>query len=107
MPSFIDFERFNPNSDSDIGSLRTFVDYLFESTIARKATDDEHALFKNHMIELRDGKQLFRYDFNMFISRDDPEDQASRRERYKRNIAYLVLDYISRLDTIYRQREVN
>ena len=107
MPSFIDFERFNPNSDSDTGSLRTFVDYLFESTIARKATDNEHILFQNHMIELRDGKQLFKYDFNMFVSRDDPEDQASRRERYKRNIAYLVLDYISRLDTIYRQREVN
>ena len=107
MPSFIELERFNPDSSSDISSLRTFVDYLFESTIARKATDNEHSLFKNHMIELRDGKQLFIWDFNMFISRDDPEDQANRRERHKRNIAYIVLDYISRLDTIYRQREVN
>ncbi|HIQ15197.1 MAG TPA: hypothetical protein EYH38_06470, partial [Leucothrix sp.] len=59
MPSFIKLERFNPDSSNHISSLRTFVDYLFESTIARKATDSEHSLFKNHMIELRDGKQLF------------------------------------------------
>jgi hypothetical protein len=107
MDSFIGFEKFSHDSNSDVNSLQSFVDYLFEATAARKATAQEHALFKNHMIELRDGKQLFRYDFNMFISRDDPEDQANRRKRYKRNIAYLVLDYISRLDTIYRQREVH
>ena len=106
MPSFIAFDRFDSNSSSDTSSLKTFVDYLFESTIARKATDAEHTLFKNHMIELRDGKQLFKDDFNMFVSHDDPEDQADRRERNKRNIAHLVLDYISRLDAIYRQREV-
>jgi len=107
MPSFIELERFNLNSSSDVSSLRTFVDYLFESTIARKANNSEHSLFKNHMIELRNGKQSFRGIFNMFISDDDPVEQAKRREERRRNIAYIVLDYISRLDTIYRQREVN
>ena len=107
MDSFIGFDKFEYDSTDDTASLRAFVDYLFESTVARKATVAEHALFKSHMIEPRDGKELFRYGFNMFVSYDDPEEQARRREERKRAIAYIVLDYISRLDRTYRQREVH
>ena len=107
MDSFIGFDKFAYDSTDDTASLRAFVDYLFEATVARKATEAEHALFKSHMIEPRDGKELFRYGFNMFVSYDDSEEQTRRREERKRTIAYIVLDYISRLDRTYRQREVH
>ena len=107
MPSFISNDNFTPNSNNHTATLRSFVNYLFEATVSRKATNSEHALFKNHMIEEDDGEQVFRYDFNIFVTRNDPEDQASRRERYKGYIARVVLDYISRLDVTYGQREVN
>jgi len=105
--SFIAFDNFDYDSNSDTVSLDAFVHYLFKTTVARKATSEELKLFRDHMIESRDGKQLFRYEFNMFVTYDDDaERQASKREEYKRNIAFIVLEYISRLDATYRQREV-
>ena len=104
---FISFDKFTYNSNSDTESLKGFVDYLFESTVARKATASEQQLFKEHMIESRDGKQLFRYEFNMFVTYDDLDIQHGEREERKGNIAIIVLDYISRLDLTYRQREVH
>jgi len=56
-------------------------------------------MLKNHMLELDEGKKVLVYQFNMFSSRDD-------RDRYKRNIAFVVLEYISRVDDLYMQREV-
>ena len=105
--SFIAYDTFNYDSSSDSDSLDAFVHYLFEATIARKATAEELKLFRDHMIGPRDGKQLFHYEFNMFVTYDDAEKQISKREERKRNIAFIVLDYISRLDATYRQREVN
>ena len=105
--SFIAFDNFDYDSNSDTVSLDTFVHYLFKTTVARKATNEELKLFRDHMIGPKDGKQLFHYEFNMFVTYDDdPERQASKREEYKRNIAFIVLEYISRLDVTYRQREV-
>jgi hypothetical protein len=104
---FISFDKFTYNSNSDTESLKGFVDYLFESTVARQATTSEQQLFKEHMIESRDGKQLFRYEFNMFVTYDDLDIQHGEREERKGNIAIIVLDYISRLDLTYRQREVH
>ena len=89
--SFIAYENFDYDSNSDTVSLDTFVHYLFKTTVAREATSEELKLFRDHMIESRDGKQLFRYEFNMFVTYDDPERQASKREEYKRNIAFIVL----------------
>ncbi|WP_295420296.1 hypothetical protein [Sulfurovum sp.] len=102
---FIANDNFTLDSNSDTASLDTFVNYLFKSTVAREATSEELKLFRDHMIESRDGKQLFRYEFNMFVTYDDAEKQAKRREENKRNIAFIVLDYISRLDMTYAQRE--
>jgi hypothetical protein len=104
---FISFDKYTYDSNSDTESLKGFVDYLFESIIARKATVSEQRLFKEHMIESRDGKQLFRYEFNMFVTYDDLDIQHEEREERKGNIAIIVLDYISRLDLTYRQREVH
>jgi len=105
--SFISFDRFDSNSSDDIQSLESFVDYLFEATIGRKADSAEQTLFRNHMIESRDGKMLFKYTFNMFVTYDDPEKESEEQEERKTNIATIVLDYISRLERTYKQREVN
>jgi hypothetical protein len=104
--SFIAFDTFDYDSNSDTMSLDSFVNYLFKVTVAREATSAELQLFRDHMIEERDGKKLFRYEFNMFVTYDDADRQTRKREENKRNIAFIVLDYISRLDTTYRQREV-
>ena len=103
---FIANDNFTLDSNSDTASLDTFVNYLFKTTIAREATSAELKLFRDHMIESRDGKQLFRYEFNLFTTHDDAQEQTKRREDHKRNIAFIVLDYISRLDMTYAQREV-
>ena len=104
--SFIAFDTFDHDSNNDTASLDAFVNYLFKVTTSREATSEELKLFRDHMIESKDGKRLFRYEFNMFVTYDDAEKQTNRREEHKRNIAFIVLDYISRLDTTYRQREV-
>ena len=104
--SFIAFENFEYDSSSDTLSLDAFVNYLFTATIAREATSEELELFRDHMIESRDGKQLFLNEFNMFKTYDDPGEQAQQRATRKRYIAMIVLDYISRLDATYRQRKV-
>jgi hypothetical protein len=105
--SFISFEHFDANSSDDTKSLESFVDYLFEATIGRRADSAEQALFRNHMIESRDGKMLFKYTFNMFATYDDPQKEIEEQEKRKENIATIILDYISRLERTYRQREVN
>ena len=105
--SFIAFDQFTYDENNASTSLRNFVNYLFESTIARKADSQEHALFKKHMITTDNGQEVFTYPFNMFTRNDDREKELKDRLERKENIAMVVLDYISRLDEIYRQREVH
>ncbi|NKQ40554.1 MAG: hypothetical protein HF962_03180 [Sulfurovum sp.] len=104
--SFIGFDKFSYDEENINISLKNFVDYLFEVTIARKATSAEHTLFKNHMIETDNGTEIFKYAFNMFTRDDDRTKESKDRAERKGNIAYIVLDYISRLDASYRQSEV-
>ena len=104
--SFLSFNNFDHESNSDGENLDLFVDYLFKSTIARSATDEEKTLFRNHMTEEKNGKKIFRYEFNMFVTYDDQDKQKKQRKERKINIALIVLDYISRLDTTYLQKEV-
>lgn len=109
MPTYTASDQFVANPSDHVSSLRSLVDYLFESTIARKATNDEHALFRNHIIEQRNGENLFRrWEFHMFeTDSSDPQTAERRRRERKSRIVGIVLDYISRLDAIYRQSEVN
>ena len=106
IDSYIGFDKFIYDENDDVLSLKNFVDYLFESTVARKATPSEQLMFKNHMIENTGNDNNFLYEFDMFTTNDDPQKQATRRENNKRNIARTVLDYISRLDITYSMREV-
>ena len=106
IDSYIGFDKFIYDENDDVLSLNNFVDYLFESTVARAATPSEQLMFKNHMIENTGNDNNFLYEFDMFTTNDDPQVQATRRENNKRNIARTVLDYISRLDITYSMREV-
>jgi hypothetical protein len=58
------------------------------------------------MIYEKDGEKYFHRTFNMFNTNDDPQKQADNRENSKSYIAYIVLDYISRLDETYYFSEV-
>ncbi len=107
VDGYIGFDKFVYDENDDLLSLKNFVNYLFESTIARVATSSEQLLFKNHMIENRNSQEVFLYEFDMFAQNDDPQVQTTRRENNKRNIARTVLDYISRLDITYSMREVH
>ena len=104
--SFVDFDKFTYDSRDDVASLRGLVTYLFEAILGRDAKEDEQNFFKRHMIEQRDGKELFKSEFNMFVTRDDPNDQEKRREDNKYRIVITVLDYISRLSETFSQMEV-
>jgi len=97
--SFLDNSNFTYDYENEEQSLESLIDYLFKTLIAREATTQELEMFKNHMLELDNGVNVLTYPFNMFSSRDN-------RDSYKRNIAFAVLDYISRVDELYMHREV-
>jgi len=103
---FLDNDNFIFDGENIVGSLESLIQYLFHSTISRDATNAELSLFKSHMLTNNAGEQLLHYNFNMFRTDDDPTKQRARREERKRNIAIIVLDYISRLSETYTHKEV-
>jgi len=103
---FIGFDRFAYDENDPAGSLSHFVDYLFLSLIGRKAAADEQKLFHDHMIMVQDGNEVFRDEFNMCYRMNDQDQERKKREKRKREIAYIVLDYLSRLDALYQLSEV-
>ncbi len=107
--SFVDNENYNLVENNALASLSSFIQYLFNATISRDATPEEMELFTNHMFRDRSDTnttQVLDYSFDLLTTRDDPEEQRSRREDRKRDIATLVLDYISRLTETYTLKEV-
>jgi hypothetical protein len=106
--AFVTFDKFAYDENNPEQSLVNFINYIFKATISREATPSELALFKAHMLYTDDqGKKQFHYTFNMFATYDDPDLQAKKREERKSYIASLVLDYISRLEETYTQKEVH
>ena len=104
---FVDYDKFNYDENKPIESLENIINYIFNSIIARDATADEMELFKTHMLTERDEELVLKYEFNFcYVNEDDPEYQQELRDSNKRHIAVLVLDYISRLEETYMQREV-
>ncbi len=107
---FLDNSNFDFDETDGIKSLESLIQYLFHATIGRDADADELALFKNHM--LRDESdtnttKVLDYPFDLLYTNSDPDKQHKRREARKRDIAIIVLDYISRLAETYTQSEVN
>jgi hypothetical protein len=107
--SFIANENFNFNEYKSIESLESFINYLFQVTVARNARNDEMTLFKKHMLENKNennATKVIKNTFNLVTRLNDLEEEKSRRENRKVNIAVIVLDYISRLSETYRLQEV-
>lgn len=104
--SFIANENFNFDEGNEVGSLNSLIHYLFKATISRTATSGELALFGEHMLVEDAGEQTLHSTFDMFRTNDDPVKQEKYREDNKRNIAVIVLDYISRLSATYTHKEV-
>ncbi|RLA69344.1 MAG: hypothetical protein DRG09_05960, partial [Epsilonproteobacteria bacterium] len=104
--SFIANENFNFDASNEVSSLNSLINYIFKATISRTATSAELALFREHMLVEEAGEQILYYTFDMFRTHDDPVKQEKYREDNKRNIATIVLDYISRLSETYTLKEV-
>ena len=107
--SFVANTNYTLNEEDGIASLESFIQYLFNATISRNANDEEMTLFKEHMLRDKSDTnktQVLDYTFNLIDTRNDAEEQTKRREDRKRDIATIVLDYVSRLSETYTQREV-
>ncbi len=93
-PSFLSEENFSLNQNNPKYSLNTFIDYLFQSTISRKAKFNELKLFHDHMLQTVDGQVEFIHRYNLL--------EVDRRA----SVAVVVLDYISRLSELYIFKKV-
>lgn len=98
-----DPEKFIPNSIFDgvdksdyVAMLKRLVNYLFLSTISRKATQDEFNLFKNYLLN-KDGS--YKSKFNLMQQGGDVLNGRIRA-------SVIILDYISRLSETYRFSKV-
>ncbi len=93
-PSFISESRFNLSQDDIKSTLDSLIHYLFQSTISRKATSQELALFEKHMLVMEEGNLDYVSGFNLL--------KTSERT----NASVLILDYISRLNALYQYKKV-
>jgi len=106
---FVANSNYSFNEEDGIASLESFIQYLFNATISRNANAEEMRLFKEHMLRDKSDTnktQILDYSFDLLTTRDDAQEQVDRRESRKRDIATIVLDYISRLSETYTLREV-
>ncbi len=100
--SFVDNKNFTFDENDEVKSLESLINYIFLSTLSREAYQKELELFKNHM--LKDGELV--YAFDMFYLNEDKEREERVRLSRKTSIALVVLNYISRLDSLYLFKEV-
>jgi hypothetical protein len=106
---FLDDSNFDLDETDAVNSLESLIQYLFHAMISRDAQSDELALFKAHMIRdinNTDPGRVLESQFNILYTHNDPDLQKKRREARKRDVAIIVLDYISRLSETYTQSEV-
>jgi hypothetical protein len=106
---FLDDSNFDLDETDAVKSLESLIQYLFHAMLSRDAQPDELTLFKEHMIRdinNSDPGRVLDYQFNILYTHTDPDRQRKRREARKRDVAIIVLDYISRLAETYTQSEV-
>ncbi len=103
--SFIASDNFTIDASNEIQTLHNFINYLFTVIVQRKATADELNMFDSLMLETKDGVKNVVYFYNLLDTRVD-SDGNLQGERYKRYVAFVVLDYLSRLENIYLYKKV-
>ena len=103
---FISTENFTLDENNPIASLESLINSLFQTFIYRDANNNELALFKSHMLYTDGGSPYLHWAFNLLDTYDDSQNQIKQRENRRANITQMVLDYLSRLETLYLQKEV-
>ncbi len=101
---FISTKNFKIYEDNPKMSLKSFINYLFNSTISRDISSDEFELFKEHMMETKDDVEVLRDEFNIIKNSSNADSDRLKR---RRNVARVVMDYISRLEETYTQKGLN
>lgn len=97
---FIGTNQFNFDINNKKESFNDFINLIFKTTISREANSDELALF-NDFFYLEDEEDL-KSQFNIFMLNDDLEYEKEKRAEYRANVAKVILEYISRLDAVYK-----
>lgn len=104
--SFISFENYDSGTQSAYEELHSYINYIFEATIARSASAEELLMFDSLMFEEDGGQNIIANRFD--ILNDDLDSKGNRRgDQYKVNVAFSVLDYISRLEDLYAFKKVD
>jgi hypothetical protein len=104
----ISTENFTLNEDNIKASLESFIHSLFQTFIYRNASQAELSLFTSHMLHEEDGDYYPHWAFDLITTyTNDAQKQITQRENRRAYIAHMVLDYLSRLETLYLQKEVN
>ncbi len=100
---FLDTKNFKITEGDDVKTLKSFINYIFNTLIARDVNNGEFEVFKKHFL---DDQDKFIYNFNMLVKYDDPDREIEKRTIRRVYITYIIFDYISRLDTLYIHSKV-
>ena len=99
---FIANDKFDYDENNATKTLKSFVNYLFDSIISRDATNEEMNFFISHMMDGENFKPIY----DMVVVKDDASSQTKEREATKNRVAIIILDYLSRLEDAYMMKEV-
>ena len=102
----ISTDTFSINEESELASLESFIHSLFQTFVYRDASSAELALFKSHMLYEDEGEYYLHWAFDL-LTTDTTHSQEIQRENRRANITHMVLDYLSRLEILYLQKEVH
>ncbi len=99
---FIANDKFDYDENNATKTLKSFVNYLFDSIISRDATNEEMNFFISHMMDGENFKPIY----DMVVVKDDASSQTKEREARKNRVAIIILDYLSRLEDDYMMKGV-
>ena len=103
---FLSRQNFDTVGEDPKATLHNFINYIFKATIARDALPQEIAMFDNLMIEEKNGVQNVASLFDILDYRLD-DNGVRYGDKNKKYVAYVVLDYINRLQDLYLYKKVN
>lgn len=103
--SFISMNNYKVDPYNGIDTLHIFINYLFETIIARGATQEELDMFDTIMIQEKGGVEELVSFFDLLNNRLN-DDGIRVGDGYARNVTYVVLDYLSRVEDTYIHKKV-
>lgn len=104
--SFIAQDNYEVDYSDGITSLHNLINYIFEATTARVPTQEETLMFDSLMLQETGGVQEVVDFFDITDNRLN-NDGTKKGLSYARNVAYVILDYVSRLEDTYIHKKVD